>query len=68
MKVTESFVCVCATLAAGDECPKSIGWEKNSQGKLAPREIDLAPLMDPLRCVLAADSQIERKRSSTLSK
>jgi len=34
---------------SSDECPKSVGWEKNAQGKLAPREIDLAPLMDPLR-------------------
>lgn len=39
---------------SSDECPKSVGWEKNSQGKLAPREIDLAPLMDPLRLASTA--------------
>ncbi|KAG2182354.1 hypothetical protein INT43_007284 [Umbelopsis isabellina] len=27
--------------------PKSVGWEKNSAGKLAPRLADLAPMMDP---------------------
>lgn len=32
-----------------DACPKSVGWEKNAQGKLGPRMADLAPLMDPAR-------------------
>jgi hypothetical protein len=27
--------------------PKSVGWEKNTTGKLAPRLADLAPMMDP---------------------
>ncbi|CAG8736275.1 18804_t:CDS:2, partial [Acaulospora morrowiae] len=30
-----------------DDCPKSVGWEKNSQGKLGPRMADLSDLMDP---------------------
>ncbi|KAI9143283.1 hypothetical protein BKA69DRAFT_1026812 [Paraphysoderma sedebokerense] len=32
-----------------EDCPKSVGWEKNHQGKLLPRIADLAPLMDPKR-------------------
>ncbi|RKO93251.1 hypothetical protein BDK51DRAFT_3520, partial [Blyttiomyces helicus] len=32
-----------------ESCPKSIGWEKDSTGKLGPRAADLAPLMDPTR-------------------
>ncbi|KAJ3190113.1 Autophagy protein 7 [Gaertneriomyces sp. JEL0708] len=31
------------------DCPKFVGWEKNAAGKLAPRMVDLAPLMDPKR-------------------
>lgn len=27
----------------------AVGWEKNTQGKLAPRMADLAPMMDPAR-------------------
>ncbi|KAI9338523.1 hypothetical protein BDR26DRAFT_838181 [Obelidium mucronatum] len=30
-------------------CPKSVGWEKNSTGKLGARLVDLAPMMDPTR-------------------
>ncbi|KAJ3285899.1 Autophagy protein 7 [Borealophlyctis nickersoniae] len=33
----------------GEECPKTVGWEKNTAGKLGPRLADLAPLMDPAR-------------------
>ncbi|KAJ3047182.1 Autophagy protein 7 [Rhizophlyctis rosea] len=33
----------------GDDVPKSVGWEKNTAGKLGPRLADLAPLMDPTR-------------------
>ncbi|KIK68841.1 hypothetical protein GYMLUDRAFT_34831 [Collybiopsis luxurians FD-317 M1] len=29
--------------------PTAVGWEKNVQGKLAPRMADLAPMMDPVR-------------------
>ncbi|KAJ7108516.1 hypothetical protein C8R44DRAFT_713725 [Mycena epipterygia] len=29
--------------------PTAVGWEKNPQGKLAPRVADLAPMMDPVR-------------------
>ncbi|KAJ7065005.1 hypothetical protein C8F01DRAFT_1129104 [Mycena amicta] len=29
--------------------PSAVGWEKNPQGKLAPRMADLAPMMDPTR-------------------
>lgn len=29
--------------------PSAVGWEKNPQGKLAPRLADLAPMMDPAR-------------------
>ncbi|KAF8597544.1 ubiquitin-like conjugating enzyme [Ceratobasidium sp. AG-I] len=29
--------------------PAAVGWEKNPQGKLAPRLADLAPMMDPTR-------------------
>ncbi|KAJ7634860.1 hypothetical protein FB45DRAFT_910076 [Roridomyces roridus] len=35
--------------AAADVRPSAIGWEKNPQGKLAPRLADLAPMMDPVR-------------------
>jgi len=35
----------------GVSCPKAVGWEKNEQEKLAPRTMDLGPLMDPIRCV-----------------
>lgn len=39
--------------------PKSVGWEKNAAGKLAPRLADLAPMMDPKRYrVVAAKDQI----------
>ncbi len=31
--------------------PTAVGWEKNMQGKLAPRVADLAPMMDPTRYV-----------------
>ncbi|OCH86788.1 E1-like protein-activating [Obba rivulosa] len=31
------------------EKPAAVGWEKNVQGKLAPRMADLAPMMDPTR-------------------
>ncbi|KAI9320180.1 E1-like protein-activating enzyme Gsa7p/Apg7p [Dichotomocladium elegans] len=34
--------------------PKSVGWERNGQQKLAPRVADLGPLMDPLRQVITA--------------
>jgi ubiquitin-like modifier-activating enzyme ATG7 len=32
--------------------PGAVGWEKNAQGKMAPRMADLAPMMDPVRYVL----------------
>nr|CAG8504393.1 2187_t:CDS:10 [Entrophospora candida] len=39
-----------------DACPKSVGWEKNPQGKLGHRIADLAPLMDPERL---ADTSVD---------
>ena len=36
--------------------PSAVGWEKNIQGKLGPRVADLAPMMDPTRCVLLPES------------
>ncbi|KAF7325738.1 Autophagy-related protein [Mycena kentingensis (nom. inval.)] len=35
--------------AAAATRPSAVGWEKNPQGKLAPRMADLAPMMDPTR-------------------
>ncbi|KAJ7512741.1 hypothetical protein B0H11DRAFT_1947177 [Mycena galericulata] len=35
--------------AIGAVRPSAVGWEKNPQGKLAPRMADLAPMMDPVR-------------------
>ena len=35
------------------ERPSAVGWEKNIQGKLGARMADLAPMMDPARCVYA---------------
>ena len=40
-------------LAIGAPCPKAVGWEKNEQDKLQPRSLDLAPMMDPIRCAAA---------------
>ncbi|CDS12593.1 hypothetical protein LRAMOSA04779 [Lichtheimia ramosa] len=39
-----------------DKEPKAVGWERNVQGKLAPRMADLGPLMDPLRL---ADTSVD---------
>ncbi|KAG1349719.1 hypothetical protein G6F62_003489 [Rhizopus arrhizus] len=36
--------------------PKSVGWERNIQGKLGPRVADLGPMMDPIRL---ADTAID---------
>ncbi|KAI9484376.1 hypothetical protein BDB00DRAFT_855958 [Zychaea mexicana] len=36
-------------LATFTKPPKSVGWERNAQAKLAPRMADLGPLMDPIR-------------------
>ncbi|CAI2168439.1 3130_t:CDS:10 [Funneliformis geosporum] len=44
------------TTTISDKCPKSVGWEKNSQGKLGPRSADLAPLMDPKKL---ADTSVD---------
>lgn len=38
--------------------PATVGWEKNTQGKLAPRMADLAPMMDPVRCATIAVSSV----------
>lgn len=40
-----------APAAAPMAKPAAVGWEKNIQGKLGPRVADLAPMMDPARCV-----------------
>ena len=37
------------------ERPAAVGWEKNIQGKLGARMADLAPMMDPARCVYACN-------------
>ncbi|CAO3677279.1 unnamed protein product [Umbelopsis ramanniana] len=39
----------CYTADVGKTMPKSVGWEKSTTGKLAPRLADLAPMMDPSR-------------------
>ena len=39
----------CAGAEGGK--PSAVGWEKNPQGKLGARVADLAPMMDPTRCV-----------------
>ncbi|CAG8517241.1 14406_t:CDS:10 [Funneliformis caledonium] len=44
------------TTSISDKCPKSVGWEKNPQGKLGPRSADLAPLMDPTKL---ADTSVD---------
>lgn len=41
--------------AAPTTKPSAVGWEKNVQGKLGPRVADLAPMMDPARCVRAIE-------------
>lgn len=35
--------------ATPDNRPLAVGWERNAQGKLAPKVADLGPLMDPIR-------------------
>ncbi|CAG8597959.1 17823_t:CDS:10 [Racocetra persica] len=37
------------TTVMPDECPKAVGWEKNLLGKLGPRTVDLAHMMDPIK-------------------
>ncbi|KAJ1301333.1 hypothetical protein OPQ81_003733 [Rhizoctonia solani] len=38
-----------AAASSAEARPGAVGWEKNTQGKLAPRLADLAPMMDPTR-------------------
>ncbi|GHJ84564.1 hypothetical protein NliqN6_0966 [Naganishia liquefaciens] len=38
-----------ATTAVGETVPAAVGWERNSQGKLASRIADLSSTMDPKR-------------------
>lgn len=38
-----------ATSAVGEDVPAAVGWERNSQGKLASRVADLGSTMDPKR-------------------
>ncbi|KAE8224663.1 hypothetical protein CF319_g2469 [Tilletia indica] len=38
-----------AALAGDATRPSAVGWERNAQGKLAPKVADLGPLMDPAR-------------------
>lgn len=38
-----------AAQAADTSKPSAVGWERNAQGKLAPKMADLGPLMDPTR-------------------
>ena len=33
------------------EKSSAVGWEHNAQGKIGARMADLAPMMDPVRCV-----------------
>jgi ubiquitin-like modifier-activating enzyme ATG7 len=43
------ILCILQAFETGMTIPKSVGWEKNAAGKLAPRLADLAPMMDPKR-------------------
>lgn len=36
--------------------PAAVGWERNSQGKLGPKMVDLAPMLDPKRL---ADTSVD---------
>lgn len=47
------FVSSGGTAATDSARPAAVGWEKNPQGKLAPRLADLAPMMDPTRYVFS---------------
>ncbi|CAD6884834.1 unnamed protein product [Tilletia controversa] len=42
-------VVALASLAGDSSRPSAVGWERNAQGKLAPKVADLGPLMDPAR-------------------
>lgn len=54
--------------------PEAVGWETNSQGRLGPRRLDLAPLMSPhllaeqVRCFLPACHCTQAHVPSTVSK
>eukprot|EP00002_Diphylleia_rotans_P029258 TRINITY_DN5949_c0_g1_i3.p1 TRINITY_DN5949_c0_g1~~TRINITY_DN5949_c0_g1_i3.p1 ORF type:complete len:444 (-),score=88.63 TRINITY_DN5949_c0_g1_i3:92-1423(-) len=52
--VLSSFLAFFICKLELDVCPRVVGWEKNSQGKMAPRMIDLGRQMDPKR--LAEDA------------
>lgn len=43
-----------AALTADWEASSVVGWEANSSGKLAPRQVDLGPSMDPRRLAESA--------------
>ncbi|XP_066553921.1 ubiquitin-like modifier-activating enzyme ATG7 [Amia ocellicauda] len=36
-------------ISASSGCPKSVGWEKNQKGAMAPRMVNLSECMDPKR-------------------
>ncbi|TFL02674.1 hypothetical protein BDV98DRAFT_592331 [Pterulicium gracile] len=50
-KSTFGVVSSAESTEALTQRPSGVGWEKNNQGKLSPRIADLAPMMDPARCV-----------------
>lgn len=53
--MTVSFFSICfpkctlINVVTNTKGLKSVGWERNVQGKLGPRMADLGPLMDPTR-------------------
>lgn len=44
-------VVVSVEVTGATDKPGVVGWEKNVHGKLGARVADLAPMMDPKRCI-----------------
>ncbi len=55
VRANETLHCKILSLCHADWEPSSVvGWEANSNGKLAPRQVDLGPSMDPRRLAESA--------------